>query len=47
VLSLAPPHRFQQVLKKVRQPDLQPFQSLRLHAVKVSTLAHELKYQLT
>jgi hypothetical protein len=47
VPPLAPPQRFQQVLQKVRQSSLKPMHSLWLHTVKVTTLAQELKYNLT
>ena len=39
VPPFAPSHRFQQVIEKVRQPGLKPFQALRLHAAKITTLA--------
>jgi len=47
VLPFASPHRFQQVFKKMRQPGLEPFHGLRLHAAKVTTVAQKLKSDLT
>jgi hypothetical protein len=38
VPPFTPPHRFQQVLKKMGQSSLKPVQSLRLHAAKVTML---------
>ena len=47
MLSFATPHRFEQVFKKMRQPGLEPFQGLRLHAAKVTDIAQRLKHDLT
>jgi hypothetical protein len=46
VLPFVAPHRFQQVLKKINQSGLETFQSVRLHAAKVTDVVKQLKSNL-